>query len=80
MASIGLDTILILENGVSQIDLPCSGVKSLWTGLLFLLAATWLERRPLNLRWLLTGLVLTDGSGYELGDLGLDPQLGFYSG
>lgn len=52
VASMGVDTILILENGVSQIDLPCSGVKSLWTGTLFLLAATWLERRPLNRRWL----------------------------
>lgn len=50
--SIGVDTILILENGVSQIDLPCSGVKSLWTGALFLLAATWIEHRPLNARWL----------------------------
>ncbi len=53
VASIGVDTILVFENGVSQVDLPCSGVKSLWTGMLFLLAATWLERRPLNLRWLL---------------------------
>jgi exosortase O len=53
VASIGIDTILVFENGVSQVDLPCSGVKSLWTGMLFLLAATWLERRPLNLRWLL---------------------------
>ena len=52
VASVGIDTILILENGVSQVDLPCSGVKSLWTGTLFLLAATWIERRPLNLRWL----------------------------
>lgn len=52
IASIGIDTILILENGVSQIDIPCSGVKSLWTGALFLLAATWIERRPLNWRWL----------------------------
>lgn len=49
--SIGVDTILVLENGVSQIDLPCSGVKSLWTGALFLLAATWIERRPITLRW-----------------------------
>jgi exosortase O len=57
VASIGIDTILILENGVSQVDLPCSGVKSLWTGMLFLIAATWLERRPLNLRWLLIALV-----------------------
>lgn len=49
--SVGIDTILVLENGVSQIDLPCSGVKSLWTGMLFLIAATWIERRPINLKW-----------------------------
>ncbi len=48
--SVGVDTILVFENGVSKIDLPCSGVKSLWTGLLFLLAATWVEKRPLSLR------------------------------
>jgi len=57
VSSIGIDTILVLENGVSQVDLPCSGVKSLWTGVLFLIAATWIERRPLNIRWLLTALV-----------------------
>jgi exosortase/archaeosortase family protein len=57
VATIGVDTILIFENGVSQVDLPCSGVKSLWTGLLFLIAATWIERRPLNLRWLLITFV-----------------------
>jgi exosortase O len=57
VSSIGIDTILVLENGVSQVDLPCSGVKSLWTGMLFLIAATWIERRPLNIRWLLTALV-----------------------
>ncbi len=58
VASIGVDTILIFENGVSQVDLPCSGVKSLWTGTLFLIAATWIERRPLNLRWALAAIVL----------------------
>ncbi len=51
VAALGVDTILIFENGVSQVDMPCSGVKSLWTGMLFLLAATWLERRPINLTW-----------------------------
>jgi exosortase O len=56
--SLGVDTILVLENGVSQIDLPCSGVKSLWTGTLFLLAATWIDRRLLNFRWLLTACAL----------------------
>ena len=54
--SLGVDTILIFENGVSQVDSPCSGVKSLWTGALFFLAATWIERRPLNRRWLLAAL------------------------
>jgi exosortase O len=53
VASIGVDTILVFENGVSQIDLPCSGVKSLWTGMLFLIAATWVEERPLTKRWFL---------------------------
>ena len=57
VASVGIDTILVLENGVSHIDLPCSGIKSLWTGALFLIAATWIERRPINLRWLLTALI-----------------------
>ena len=58
VSSIGIDTILVLENGVSQVDLPCSGAKSLWTGALFLIAATWVERRPLNWRWLLIAFVL----------------------
>lgn len=49
--SASLDTILVFESGITQVDLPCSGVKSLWTGGLFLIAATWIDRRPLNLRW-----------------------------
>ena len=49
--SVGIDTILVLENSVAQVDLPCSGVKSLWTGGLFLLAATWVERRAIGWRW-----------------------------
>jgi len=52
ITSVHVDTILVLESSYSQVDSPCSGVKSLWTGLLFLLAATWLERHPVNLRWL----------------------------
>lgn len=59
VASMGVDTILILENGVSQIDLPCSGVKSLWTGALFLLAATWVERRALNRCWMLVAVLFS---------------------
>ncbi len=55
--SLTTETILRLENGVAQIDIPCSGIKSLWTGLLFLLGVSWLERAPLNLRWLGIALV-----------------------
>jgi exosortase O len=55
--TIGIDTILVFESGISQIDLPCSGVKSLWTGGMFLLAATWIEQRKINRRWMLVGLI-----------------------
>ncbi len=58
ITSTGVDTILLLENGVTQVDLPCSGIRSLWTGLLFLTAATWLERRALGLRWLIVASVM----------------------
>ncbi len=54
--SVSVDTILVFESGFSKIDLPCSGIKSLWTGGLFLLAATWIERRTINFRWLLIAL------------------------
>lgn len=55
--NLGVDTILVFENGLSQVDSPCSGVKSLWTGGLFLLAATWIDSRPLNRRWLLSAFI-----------------------
>jgi len=58
ISSIGVDTILTFENGIAQVDLPCSGVKSLWTGGIFLIAATWIQQQSINLRWLLIGLVL----------------------
>jgi exosortase O len=47
------EDIVILENGIAHVDLPCSGLKSLWLGTLFLLAATWLENRRIGIRWLL---------------------------
>jgi exosortase/archaeosortase family protein len=58
VASVGVDTILVFENGISHVDLPCSGVKSLWTGLLFLLAATWVEQRPLTPYWFFVAVLL----------------------
>jgi exosortase O len=55
--NLGVDTILVFENGLSQVDNPCSGVKSLWSGALFLLAATWIEGRPVNKRWFISAAV-----------------------
>src|SRR5574341_436802 len=54
---IRVETILVFENGISQVDNPCSGVKSLWTGGLFFLAATWIERRRVDRHWLISALV-----------------------
>ncbi len=44
--------VIVIENQIALVDLPCSGLKSIWTGSLFLLAATWLQRRQLGWRWL----------------------------
>lgn len=43
--------IIVLENGIAHVDVPCSGIKTLLVGTLFLLAATWLECRKLSLIW-----------------------------
>jgi len=51
----GAETILVIESRAANVDLPCSGVKSLWTGGLFFLGATWLERRRLGLAWAAAG-------------------------
>jgi exosortase O len=56
IAGIRADTILVFENGIAHVDVPCSGVKSLWTGGLFLLAATWIEQRAITWRWLLAAI------------------------
>lgn len=53
IAAISSHDIIVLENGVARVDVPCSGFKSLGTGTLFLLAATWMESRKLGIRWLL---------------------------
>jgi exosortase O len=52
IAAVSSHDIIVLENGIAHVDLPCSGLRSLWIGTLFLLLATWLEKRKLGLRWL----------------------------
>lgn len=41
--------ILIFENGIAQVDTPCSGLKSLLTGTLFFLSAVFIKKRTINL-------------------------------
>ena len=53
IAAVSSYDIIVLENGIAHVDLPCSGLRSLWTGTLFLLATTWLENRQIGTRWLL---------------------------
>lgn len=52
IAAVDAETILHFETGVAHVDLPCSGVRSLWAGGLLLLAATWIEGRRIGARWL----------------------------
>jgi exosortase O len=56
LSAVSSHDIIVMENGIAQVDLPCSGMKSLWTGTVFLLGATWLENRQLRWRWLLVAI------------------------
>ncbi|MFC1849555.1 exosortase O [candidate division CSSED10-310 bacterium] len=59
--SLASETIIIIENEVTQIDLPCSGVKGMWAGMFFFLSLTWFEKKRISIRWLsilLTFMVL----------------------
>ncbi len=58
LVTLRAETILFLENGVAHVDVPCSGVRSLWIGAVFFLAATVVERRRADARWALAGAAL----------------------
>lgn len=53
-----LESILLIDNKAAIVDVDCSGVKSLWAGLIFYLLLTWLERRAITVRWTLIGIGL----------------------
>ena len=52
-ASYGAHDVLIFDNGIAQVDLPCSGLKSLFTGTGFFLIASLILRRAVSLKWLM---------------------------
>ena len=51
--SLGAHDVLIFDNGIAQVDLPCSGLKSLFTGTGFFLVASLILRRSVSLTWLI---------------------------
>lgn len=61
VGSLSTQSILVLENGIAHVDMPCSGIKSLWSGCLFFLALTWIERARIGLGWLLCGALFIGG-------------------
>lgn len=52
VAAVSAHDVILVENGIAHVDLPCSGLKSLWTGAVFFLAATCVLRRRPGWRWL----------------------------
>ncbi|MEP3891276.1 MAG: exosortase O [Hellea sp.] len=53
-ASLGAHDVLIFDNGIAQVDLPCSGLKSLFTGTAFFCVASLVLRREVNLKWIIS--------------------------
>jgi len=51
-------SILLVENRASVVDLGCSGINSLWAGGVFYLLLSWMTRLSVGLRWWLLGLLL----------------------
>lgn len=46
-------TLLVFESGAAQIDVPCSGIKSLWAGALLALGAPLVLAKRFDTRWAL---------------------------
>lgn len=57
ISNISQSTIILMENKATQVDFSCSGLKGLWTGLIFFFSLSWLEQLKIGGRWLI-GLAL----------------------
>ena len=54
-----VESILIIDNKAAIVDLDCSGINSLWIGLIFYLLLTWIEKYRIGWRWLLIALAFS---------------------
>lgn len=50
------ESILMIDNRAAIVDLDCSGIKSLWIGLIFYLLLTWIENYRISWRWFAIGM------------------------
>ncbi|MCB9653448.1 MAG: exosortase O [Deltaproteobacteria bacterium] len=55
LPAISAQSILFLESGTAYVDEPCSGLRSLWSGALFFLGLTYVQRARVDLRWAMLG-------------------------
>jgi len=51
-------TIITIENSATQIDFSCSGLKGIWSALIFYFSITWLENLKIGFNWLITFILL----------------------
>jgi len=56
-STITSETILFIESRASKIDLSCSGIRSLWAGLLFYFLMSWINKVRINLKWLIALII-----------------------
>ncbi|MGK7924905.1 MAG: exosortase O [Spirulina sp.] len=55
ISAVSSHDIIVLENGIAEVGIPCSGIKSLWVGSLFFLGLTWIDKRAIGWLWLFVG-------------------------
>jgi exosortase O len=48
----GMSTILVVENAASSVDSVCSGVKTIWAGMLFFMLASYTSQQKFNVKWI----------------------------
>lgn len=48
-----VQSVLLFDGGAAHVDLPCNGLRSLWSGALFYVGLSGFRRAHLGLRWLL---------------------------
>jgi exosortase O len=53
MTLLSAHDVLIFENSLARVDAPCSGLKSLFTGTAYFLAASAVLQRRMTFKWLL---------------------------